>query len=114
MARVGGTTAKWRRLRQQAFEMYGRNCWSCGEIATEIDHVIELDAGGADSIENLQPLCHECHKTKTALYNAQRLMDKKKAVFLGANFHPDPVLVLSLPEKTIKRPPMPETAKIKQ
>ncbi len=108
MARVGGTTTHWKNLRKRAFEMYGRNCFQCGNIATDIDHIIELDAGGSDSIENLQPLCHDCHKIKTALYNAQKATDKKKTVFFGGNVHPDPVPCLISPQKIKNEPPMAE------
>jgi hypothetical protein len=31
----------------------------------EIDHIIPLGAGGKNEIENLQPVCVECHDEKT-------------------------------------------------
>jgi 5-methylcytosine-specific restriction protein A len=35
--------------------------------AQEVDHVIPLSRGGSDDFANLQSLCIECHKTKTAI-----------------------------------------------
>lgn len=109
MARQGGTTQHWRNLRKQAFTQYGRSCWTCGDIATEIDHILELDAGGSDSIENLQPLCKACHAVKTALYNAQRATDKKTQQnrrFLTAIATPDTCPSLISPQKLRLLPPM--------
>ena len=78
MARQGGTSTEWKRLREQAFRIYGHSCVICGEVAREIDHIIELDQGGLDEIGNLQPLCTDCHKRKTAAYNSKRLTKNKK------------------------------------
>lgn len=33
--------------------------------ATEVDHVLPLFKGGTDDMDNLQPLCAQCHKIKT-------------------------------------------------
>ncbi len=109
MARQGGTTQQWRVLRKQAFQMYGTSCWVCGDTATEIDHILELDAGGADSIENLQPLCKGCHATKTALYNAQKATDKKtnrNGRFFVGSATPDTCPSLISPQKVYLLPPM--------
>jgi 5-methylcytosine-specific restriction protein A len=35
-------------------------------LAHELDHIVPLWAGGGDSDANLQGLCAECHRTKTA------------------------------------------------
>jgi 5-methylcytosine-specific restriction endonuclease McrA len=35
----------------------------------EIDHVIRLDRGGTNEIDNLVALCRECHGQKTMLEN---------------------------------------------
>ena len=34
--------------------------------ATEVDHIIPKARGGTDNPDNLQAICAECHKTKTA------------------------------------------------
>jgi 5-methylcytosine-specific restriction enzyme A len=33
--------------------------------ATQVDHIVPLFKGGTDDMDNLQPLCSDCHKTKT-------------------------------------------------
>ena len=41
-------------------------CRSCSsQAATDVDHIIPRRAGGPDTPENLQPLCHSCHSKKT-------------------------------------------------
>lgn len=42
----------------------GSICCNCGkECGTEIEyhHVVPLERGGRDTIDNLKPLCYECH-----------------------------------------------------
>jgi len=52
-------------------EEYEGRCACCG-IATggpaglEWDHLLPLELGGSDTIDNLQPLCRGCHKAKSA------------------------------------------------
>ena len=43
------------------------------KLGEELDHITPLDAGGDEYLaENLQLLCAEHHRLKTALENAQR------------------------------------------
>ena len=41
-------------------------------IATEVDHIKRKADGGTDDIDNLQGLCHDCHKAKTTYENSAR------------------------------------------
>jgi len=46
-------------------------CVRCKEqgritIWTELDHIVSLDKGGEDILENCQGLCTPCHQDKTA------------------------------------------------
>jgi len=49
--------------------------WKCKECKEqlnawfEVDHVIRLEYGGSNGIENLVALCRECHGRKTAMEN---------------------------------------------
>jgi 5-methylcytosine-specific restriction endonuclease McrA len=81
-----GTTTQWRNLRAACFRVWGKSCLMCGDRATEVDHIIELAAGGSNSIDNVQPLCSPCHKAKTARFNStrQRATESPRGVFLGA------------------------------
>ena len=38
----------------------------CGELATNVDHIIPRRDGGADESNNFQALCHSHHSQKTA------------------------------------------------
>lgn len=55
----------------------------CGDRATEVDHIIELAAGGTNTIDNVQPLCRDCHKAKTSRFNStrQRATESHRGVF---------------------------------
>lgn len=44
---------------------YGKKCLSCG--ATEkisLDHIVPIQKGGTDEVDNLQPLCMSCNSRK--------------------------------------------------
>jgi 5-methylcytosine-specific restriction endonuclease McrA len=41
---------------------YGPNCVYCGAIATDVDHLIPIAAGGDDSPANLRPACARCNR----------------------------------------------------
>ena len=104
-----GNTTKRESLRAQAFRMYGKTCNYCGEIGNEVDHVIELAAGGDDSIENLQVLCSACHKVKTAKFNSKRLKGDR-GVFSQAPA-PRHLSMLFLSPTLVSSPPMTEKSK---
>ena len=72
---------RWLALRSQVLSAEPR-CLSClqqGRLsaAREVDHIVPLQQGGADAISNLQPLCHDCHATKSA---AERGAQRKAAI----------------------------------
>jgi len=48
--------------------IFGNKCAICGEVKdhTQIDHIVPLWNGGTDKVDNLQVLCYECHKKKSA------------------------------------------------
>ena len=76
----------WRTLRAHVLdtEPLCRMCWYMGRrtAATDVDH-IDNDPQN-DRMDNLQPLCHECHSRKTA-------RDAGKAVYLGCDIHGMPL-----------------------
>lgn len=104
-----GNTTKRESLRAQAFRMYGKTCNYCGDIGLEVDHVIELAAGGDDSIENLQVLCKECHKKKTSAFNSKRLkaQGSTRGVFCEQSA-PRLLSMLFLSPTLVSSPPMAE------
>lgn len=70
--RMRGSAAMKRSARIKARDLY--TCAGCGRITTalEVDHVVPLWKGGADTDGNLQCLCRECHSAKTASEAAER------------------------------------------
>ena len=69
----------------------------CGDRATEVDHIIELALGGTNTIDNVQPLCKECHKAKTAKFNStrQRGTESRRGVFSGGREPTDSLSLIS-------------------
>lgn len=68
-----GTTQRsrgsaWMKMRQRVLVAADWTCASCGRVhgSNQVDHVVPLEQGGADGESNLQVLCVECHKRKTA------------------------------------------------
>jgi 5-methylcytosine-specific restriction enzyme A len=66
--RISGRALQALRNRILSDEPLCRSCTGKGRVtaATEIDHIIPLSKGGTYDDDNLQPLCTECHKVKTA------------------------------------------------
>ncbi|WP_335953708.1 HNH endonuclease signature motif containing protein [Acinetobacter higginsii] len=74
--RAGSTTERgyghaWRKLREQVLQRDGFICvkhYAMGQVveATDVDHIISKENGGADDLDNLQSLCAACHREKTA------------------------------------------------
>lgn len=48
-----------------------RLCQACKRaglirVATDVDHIVPRSDGGVDGLSNLEALCRDCHKAKTA------------------------------------------------
>lgn len=55
---------RWKYLRRR--RLFLDPLCSCGEIATDVDHIVPIDDGGAPyELENTQSLCATCHGRKT-------------------------------------------------
>ena len=104
-----GNTTKRESLRAQAFKMYGKTCNYCGDIGNEVDHIIELAAGGENSLDNLQVLCTQCHKAKTAKFNSKRIKGNR-GVFSEPSA-PRHLSMLFLSPTLVSSPPMADTPK---
>jgi 5-methylcytosine-specific restriction endonuclease McrA len=58
------TAADWKSIK----EFYNFTCLACGkrepEIKLTLDHIVPVVSGGANTIENAQPLCRSCNSKK--------------------------------------------------
>jgi len=65
VARSGGAS---KRLTAEVLAYYGTVCWlqlpGCMMRATTKDHVIPVNQGGTDVMENLRPACHACNSKR--------------------------------------------------
>ena len=53
----------WFKVREKVFEKYGRYCSMCGsEQNVQVHHKIPIRDGGTNELENLIPLCRDCHQ----------------------------------------------------
>ncbi|PIT53970.1 HNH endonuclease [Snodgrassella alvi] len=60
----------WRRLREAVLLRDRYTCQYCGLVSAEemeVDHIVNIAAGGTDDMGNLQTLCKVCHRVKTRL-----------------------------------------------
>lgn len=49
---------------QARWDYYSGNCWICGQVAKEFDHVKPLTKGGSNWPANLRPVCRSCNARK--------------------------------------------------
>ena len=61
-----------RKLQRLRAELFARDplCAECKrqgrvKLATQRDHILSLEEGGADDDSNVQGLCHDCHDAKS-------------------------------------------------
>lgn len=66
----------------------GNRCQACGQPGHEVDHIINVKAGGTDRPDNLETLCTPCHKAKTQREAQKALQDRREALRLPAEPHP--------------------------
>ena len=74
--RKGSTTSRgygyaWQKLRKEVLHRDGYLCVSCSKSgrhvpATDVDHILNKASGGTDALINLQSLCRQHHRAKTA------------------------------------------------
>lgn len=60
----------WRRLRERILQRDSYVCQACAregrvQIAHEVDHIVNIAAGGTDDPGNLEAICRDCHQKKT-------------------------------------------------
>ena len=66
-----GSSHERQKLRARTLRRDGYRCVACGVVDKkaeflEADHVVPLEIGGANDLENMQTLCKPCHRLKTA------------------------------------------------
>ena len=68
MKRITGRTLQTLRARLLSDEPLCVHCTDQGRLslAVEVDHIVPLYKGGSNEQDNMQGLCVECHKVKTA------------------------------------------------
>ena len=75
-----GYDAAWRRLRAEHLALEPDCACGCGQLASDVDHILPRRLGGADDHANLQSLAHGHHSRKTVLHDGgfgnDRLADK--------------------------------------
>lgn len=53
---------EWRRLKPRISKLKGDRCFYCGARAEEYHHIIPRHMGGDNRLENIVPMCTECHR----------------------------------------------------
>jgi 5-methylcytosine-specific restriction protein A len=68
-AAARGYDAAWRRLRTEHLALEPDCACGCGQVATDVDHIVPRRLGGSDDHANLQSLAHGHHSRKTVLHD---------------------------------------------
>jgi hypothetical protein len=66
-------STKFKMARREMIERKTK-CHECEDYATELHHIIAVEDGGTDVIENLMPLCKKCHKE----YTSEQITERNK------------------------------------
>lgn len=83
----------WKNARQTALRRDGFTCLFCGSRATEVHHVIELtdenitDRNISLNPNNLQSLCHDCHRVITMKEHGRKQDDCNEEYYFDSNGH---------------------------
>lgn len=64
MAKESKRDGRWKKLRITILNRDGWTCTYCGDVATEVDHIIPLKRGGSDDPDNLTSACRTCNIRK--------------------------------------------------
>lgn len=56
----------WKTLRKKVLTRDGQRCYLCGAHATQVDHVVNVAAGGSHDPDNLAAICEGCHRIKSS------------------------------------------------
>lgn len=65
--KTGGSTARWRLIRERILKRDGYVCQLCGDderARLTVDHIVPRRLGGNDEDSNLQTLCKRCNYSK--------------------------------------------------
>lgn len=65
---------RWQKMRQRTLLSGQGACAKCGRVhpSNQVDHIVPLEQGGSNDPANLQVLCVDCHKAKTAAEARER------------------------------------------
>jgi 5-methylcytosine-specific restriction protein A len=71
----------WPERRLRVLERDGYACQlrypGCLGRASQVDHIVQPEAGGTDSLENLRAVCRRCHATRTGRQGALAAQRKR-------------------------------------
>lgn len=65
-----GYGSDWDDLRETVMRAHGYLCQCCKRAgrytrAAQVDHIVPKSQGGTNDMDNLEPICDDCHKAKT-------------------------------------------------
>jgi 5-methylcytosine-specific restriction enzyme A len=68
-------SGNWARIRQEVLKRDGYQCRLryadiCVGRASQVDHIVQPEAGGTNALENLRAVCRRCHARRTGRQGA--------------------------------------------
>ena len=91
----------WEKVRRAIMLRDMWRCQACSEQAEVVDYILPRWAGGSDAWDNLQALCHRCHRIKTLAEFPSAVAGQRRLIY-----GPDP----RPREAPAPRPPRPGRA----
>lgn len=76
-------STEFKKARREMIERKTK-CHECEDYATDLHHIIAVEDGGTDDIENLMPLCKKCHNE----YTSEQTTERNK-LWVGLNISKD-------------------------
>jgi 5-methylcytosine-specific restriction endonuclease McrA len=62
----------WAKIRAHVLRRDNNVCQYCGDVATEVDHVVPVSRGGSHKTNNLVASCKTCNAKKNIAQRVQR------------------------------------------
>lgn len=81
--RIRASQAEWNAI----YETFSEDsCWVCGEVWAELHHLLPRSHSGCDVVQNLAPVCRDCHRRIEARDSVARSLIRQALMPSNINY----------------------------